>query len=74
MPFPVHSLDFYSDFLLIAYSPPNVRVDIYSKTGNLVTKIDIERALFEEKLVFKQTDKVLYPKLKWADRVLEDID
>lgn len=73
--FPLKSLDCYGNTLILSYKSPCGALDLIDKkSGNLLCRIDVKKALKEsQELALDSIEHVLLPHLKWSDRRIEEI-
>lgn len=69
-----NDLDNYADHLLISYLEPSPVVDVYEKSGLFVKRINIQDCLDTYDMRVVSITKVLFPRIKWSDRKLEEFE
>lgn len=67
-------IDKYAEFFLIVYAAPMHIVDLFQKTGIHYQRFNIQKALNRYKLKLKSLTKVFFPRIKWSDRQIEQME
>ena len=67
-------IDNYADYFLVSYKEPIPFIDIYEKSGCFYQRLNVQAALNAHSLRLARIKKILFPRMRWSDRKIEEFE